>query len=85
MRALLTLLSENEIEQIHEATLEVLENTGVDIHSDAVASHLAQKGAVRTGDNVRFPRKMVEEAISMVNKEILFAGRDAAFDFTIPD
>ena len=84
MKALLTFLSDAEIEKIHEASLNVLENTGVSIHSSMVTEHLRKKGAKVVGDNVRFPKKMVEEAIGMVNQTILFAGREEKFDFAIP-
>jgi trimethylamine--corrinoid protein Co-methyltransferase len=84
MRAVITLLSQDEIQKIHEATLEVLEKTGVVIESEEVAAVLAKKGAKVSGNSVKFPREMVEEAISQINKTVLFAARDPKYDFVIP-
>ncbi|MCL1895095.1 MAG: trimethylamine methyltransferase family protein [Clostridiales bacterium] len=84
MKAVITFLSQDEIQQIHEATLSVLERTGVIIDSEAARALLGKKGAKVTGNNVRFPKEMVEEAIGQINKTVLFAARDPVKDFTIP-
>ena len=62
MRALLTFLSDNEIEQIHEASLRILMETGVKILSEKVRKLLAENGAEVDGDIVKIPKPMVEEA-----------------------
>jgi len=84
MKTYLTMLDEGEIEKIHEATLKLLETTGVNIDSDDVASHLASKGAKVIGNNVRFPREMVLEALGMLNHEVRYAGLDDTKSFTFP-
>jgi len=84
MKAVTTFLSDDEVVKIHEATLDVLEKTGVAIGSEEVASYLEGKGAKACGDIVRFPREMVREAISQINHEVLFAARDPKKDFVIP-
>ena len=60
----LTLLSKPEQELIHETTLKLLETVGVVIGSEDVRDMLVKKGAKVIGENVRFPRQMVEEMLS---------------------
>jgi len=84
MKAYLTMLEDSECEQIHAATLELLETIGVSVASDDVAAHLASKGAMVIDDLVRFPRKMVEEALEMRDRKILFAAMDDRRSFAIP-
>lgn len=64
MFSTLTLLSREEQEKIHEATLKLLEEVGVVIGSEEVCNMLAAKGAKVIGENVRFPRAMVEEMLA---------------------
>jgi len=84
MKAMTLMLSADEIEKIHEATLEVLEKTGIILESESIAELLVQKGAKAKGNSVKLPKKMVEEAIAQINKTVLFAARDSDKDFTIP-
>ncbi len=84
MKVVTTILSTEEIHQIHEATLEVLEKTGVIIDSDDVCEFLSKKGAKVEGNRVRMPREMVEEAIAQINHKVMFAARQNKYDFTIP-
>ena len=84
MKAVITFLSQDEIQQIHDASLEVLEKTGVIVDSEKVAATLAKQGAKVLGNTVKFPKKMVEEAIAQINPSVLFAARDSKKDFTIP-
>jgi len=40
MKAILNFLTEDEIERIHEASLRILKETGVKIHSDKVQKQM---------------------------------------------
>ena len=60
----LTLMSVEEQQKLHEATLELLEKVGVVIGSEDVRKTLEEKGAKVIGENVRFPRQMVEEMLT---------------------
>lgn len=60
----LTLMSVEEQQKLHEATLELLEKVGVVIGSEDVRKILEEKGAKVIGENVRFPRQMVEEMLT---------------------
>ena len=84
MKANITMLSPDEILKIHEATLEVLEKTGIIIESEPITEILERKGAKVLGNSVKIPKKMVEEAIAQINKTVLFAARDPDKDFTMP-
>ena len=59
----LTLLSSEEQLKIHQATLKLLEEVGVVIGSPDVCDMLAKQGAKVIGENVRFPKEMVEEML----------------------
>jgi len=63
MRAILNFLTEDEIERIHKASLRILKETGVKIHSEKVRELLAKNGAEVSGDIVKIPSSLVEEAI----------------------
>lgn len=73
MRLLKTeVLSSREIEQVHDAALQIMEHTGFQIHGDRIVGLLANGGAIVERDNnkVRFPRKLVEECLLKVPSRI---------------
>ncbi|MBN1864781.1 MAG: trimethylamine methyltransferase family protein [Victivallales bacterium] len=57
-------LDESEIRQIHEASLEILEKTGISIESPEVRKILSGKGLPCDREVVRFPRSAVEVCIA---------------------
>lgn len=59
------LLTQSEIEQIHENSLRILENIGVEITYQPAQDVLAKAGAKIDGSKVCFPRKLVEDAIKL--------------------
>jgi trimethylamine--corrinoid protein Co-methyltransferase len=79
------LLDPAELERTHEATLEVLERTGVSVRSDRILGLLAQSDAVVDAERrvVRFPRSMVERALAAAPRSYLLAARDRAFDLLL--
>lgn len=84
MRSLLSFLTEDEIERIHRATLQLLETTGVQIGSEKICELLRRHGARVGGKNVKFPRPMVETALQRAQHQVLLAGRTAEFDLVVP-
>ena len=78
-------LSEDDLERIHVATLRVLEETGVEIGAGAVLERLEASGArVDTeARRVRFPRSLIEEALQRSPRELLLAARDPACDLHV--
>jgi trimethylamine---corrinoid protein Co-methyltransferase len=68
--------SKNELEQIHEATLSIMETTGL-VFSYAPARELfAKAGCKIDGEKVFFPGKLVEEQIKKAPSEFTLYARD---------
>jgi trimethylamine--corrinoid protein Co-methyltransferase len=76
------LLSEKERRAIHDGALEVMEKTGVRIHSQAARKDLKAAGAlVKEGSpDVHFPRDVVMDLVRLAPKELTLAGRTKEFD-----
>ena len=71
-----------ETEALHEASLEVLERTGVVFPDPAARAALAAAGA-RVDEEarvVRIPRALVDDALAQAPREIVLAGRDHRHD-----
>ncbi len=75
-------LTDAEIVQIHEAALSVLANTGVYIAASECRDILQKAGArVDTNmDRVYFPRELIEQALQLANRNVVFYGRDPQYD-----
>lgn len=69
-------LSSQQVQQIHKATLEVLERTGVEVYDETVIALLRHAGANVAGARVRFPSALVEWAISAAPESITIWSRD---------
>lgn len=59
----LKVLSQHQIEKIHTATLEVLEHTGIRVTHAKAVELLDGEGARVSGNRVRIPAQIVEDAI----------------------
>jgi len=84
MKAILNFLSEDEIERIHDASLRILKETGVKVHSEKVRRLLAENGAEVTDTIVKIPSSLVEEAITRAPEEITLCAREPKCDCKIP-
>ena len=84
MRGVLTFLSDSEVEQIHEATLRILKETGVRVLSEKVRKLLAENGAEIDGNIVKIPKPMIEEAVRRAPREITLGAREPKWDLKIP-
>jgi trimethylamine---corrinoid protein Co-methyltransferase len=83
--ASLNLLSDDDLHDIHLATLEVLEKTGVWVEDEEARRVFAGAGAdvdEATGV-VKIPPYMVEEAVRSAPQKFVAAGRDPAKDFVL--
>ncbi len=69
-------LSAGQCRQLHSASLEILERTGVRLHSQA-AIDLARKGGadIAEGNLARFPNGMVERAFTTAPRRIVLCDR----------
>lgn len=78
-------LSDEDVVRIHEAALSVLANTGVNI-VDSECRDILQKAGAKVDaalDRVYFPRNMVEQALKLTNRNVLFYGRDPKHDLNL--
>ena len=85
--AALQVLSDTEIRQIHDATLDILGNCGVEVGSPAMLALLAGKGLAVDSERriVRFSRSCIEEAISHVPPTFDVCDREGNFAFSLGD
>jgi trimethylamine--corrinoid protein Co-methyltransferase len=78
-------LSSSDLERLHEATLAVLEDPGVNFPSERALDVLEGGGCVvdRVSRMARLPRSVVMEAVSWAPRGYVLAGRDPACDLLI--
>lgn len=69
-------LSEQEVEQVHQATLAILKQIGIHTTSPRFKSLLLNSGCLEQGDRIVFPAEVVEKALSTAPKEFKVYGRD---------
>lgn len=68
-------MGEQECEQIHLATLEILERVGIDVHDERARQILVKGGAKVDGIRVRVPEYMVARALSTAPKRLTLYDR----------
>ncbi|MFO7740737.1 MAG: trimethylamine methyltransferase family protein [Anaerolineae bacterium] len=80
------LLTSGQVEQVHEASLEILETVGLLVRNEAARAVLAKHGCRVDAEThvVQFPRSVVEEFRRMMPSTFTFHGRDPQTDRTIP-
>ena len=70
-------LSESQIQAIHSAALEVLRRTGLRFHHQEALELLKKSGAfISDGNLVKFPARLVEDAIASTPGRIVMCDRD---------
>ncbi len=81
----ISFLSEDEIRAIDNASLEVLENTGIRVTNEAVLDILKQAGARvdYVKNHVTIPRGLVEEALRRAPKTARYAARNPKYDVVL--
>lgn len=72
----LTVLSEDQIYEIHRASLDVLEKTGYKVLSEEALKLLKGAGARVEGDIVKTPQHVVEECIRLAPKGFVLYDRE---------
>jgi trimethylamine--corrinoid protein Co-methyltransferase len=72
----LALMSQANIEQLHDAATTILETTGLNVHHPGMRRRLASAGA-KLGENPRvyIPKGMVEQALSTAKRDIVIHNR----------
>lgn len=83
----LAVLSENEIQAIHNATLDILAETGVQLDHPAMLDALAKTGAEvdREAGRVRFSRACLEEALGSIPPQFTVHDRTGSEAFVLGD
>ena len=82
----LIVLSDDELEDIHETSLRILQEIGIKVLSKKVQNLLAENGAEVDSARsiVKIPSSLVEEAVEKAPKEMVLCGRDKKFDLKLP-
>jgi len=78
-------LSQDELDAIHNASLEVLENAGIKVMSDKALDILKKAGAKvdYEANHATIPGDLVEEALKRAPKTITCAARNPKYDFVL--
>lgn len=79
-----TLLTQEQVERIHEASLEILEEVGLKVRYEPARELFKLHGCHVEEERVKFPRAIVEKYRKMAPPSFTFHGRDPKFDRTIP-
>jgi trimethylamine---corrinoid protein Co-methyltransferase len=79
-----TLLTQEQVERTHEASLEILEEVGLKVRHGPARELFKERGCLVEEERVRFPRAVVEKYRAMYPPSFTFYGRDPKFDKTIP-
>src|SRR5512142_2513619 len=81
-----SLLTPEQVERIHAASLEILENTGLLVRHERARRIFAKHGCLVDSDKqiVKFPRSVVEQYRLLMPPTFTFRGRDPKFDRTLP-
>lgn len=78
------LLTQEQIQKIHEASLEILQEVGLKVRYAPAREVFAAHGCSVDGERVKLPRDVVEKYRKMAPPTFTFHGRDPKFDKTIP-
>jgi trimethylamine--corrinoid protein Co-methyltransferase len=87
MQSYANLLSQEQVERIHEASLEILEAVGLLVRNQKARKIFEKHGLLvdKETDIVKFPRSIVEEFRAHFPATFTFKGRDSRYDRTIPE
>ncbi|MCG8472281.1 MAG: trimethylamine methyltransferase family protein [Desulfobacterales bacterium] len=73
----------DSLDRIHDASMTLLENTGIRIHHPQILEKLAQKGIHRQGDRLFFTQKQIEELVAKAPSSFTLHAPDPAFNMEI--
>ena len=77
------LLTNEQVAQVHEASLDILEQIGVDFHYAPALEMLAMGGARVEGERVFFPPRLVEDQIKKAPDQFRLYARNSDNDVVI--
>lgn len=77
--------TQEQKQRIHEASLEILENVGLMVHSEKARTIFAKHGCkVNSQGIVNIPKSIVEECRKSFVPTYKFTARDPKYDVTLP-
>ncbi len=81
------LLSAEQVQGVHEASLELLETVGILVRNPEARAVLLRHGCQSDAETelMRFPRRIIEEFRAAIPPKFTFYGRDPDRDVTVPD
>ena len=81
------LLTHQQVERVHEASLNILEDVGMLVRNETARRILQRHGCRPEPDSeiIKFPRQVVEEFRKHTPPKFTFYGREPKFDRTLPD
>ncbi len=87
MNTFALLLTPDQVERVHTASLEILEQVGLLVRNEKARALFARHGCKVDAETqiVKFPSAVVEKYRKMLPPTFTFCGRDPKFDHTIPD
>ncbi|OKY78407.1 MAG: Trimethylamine:corrinoid methyltransferase, MttB2 [Candidatus Methanohalarchaeum thermophilum] len=71
------MLNEEDLKQIHESSMDILENTGVEVPNEKIRDLFKENGAEVDGDRVCIPETLVEESIEKAPSEFTIYARNS--------
>ncbi len=75
-------LSSSDMQRIHSAALDLLEDVGMASATDRVLGKAVENGCTQNdAGRLKFPRSLVEDTLARAAKKFVVHGRDMAFDF----
>jgi len=85
IRAPTNILRREDKQKIHENALEVMERTGIRVHSSVARHELKRAGAIVDAKSgiVKFPKEVVDSLVKSVPHKIVLAGREKEFDLPV--
>ncbi len=81
----LKVISDDDMNWIHEASLKILEETGVVFHSEEALAICKKQGAKVNGKTVYFPKKLVGQALENAPETFMWQARNDAYSVTVGD
>ena len=76
-------LTDEQVKRIHEASLAILERTGVQVKEPEAVRLFEEAGARVEGDRVRLSAALVEDAVDKAPSRVVLAGRDPDNDLIL--
>jgi len=87
MKALYTVLSDDECHRVHEESLHILEHTGVRVETAIGRKILRSAGAIvdDTSKVVKFPKNLLESSLKLITRDFTLSVRRPGSDLVFRD